>query len=118
MRPNFSAFSKFSTNPTEAAQFGLPQAGAPGYNFRQNLPVAANVVRPGDAARSPELGMKRTTRHSTAASAPAPSAPVTTLETRAERLARIQREIAAGTYETPEKLEAAIDRMLGTTLRD
>ena len=36
----------------------------------------------------------------------------------AERLARIQREIAAGTYETPEKLEAAIDRMLGTTLRD
>lgn len=33
-------------------------------------------------------------------------------EFRAQRIAQIQQEIAAGIYETPEKLEAAVDRML------
>ncbi len=32
--------------------------------------------------------------------------------TRAERLARIRSEIASGVYETPEKLNAAVSRML------
>lgn len=32
---------------------------------------------------------------------------------RAERLAKIKAAIDAGEYETPEKLEAALDRMLG-----
>lgn len=31
---------------------------------------------------------------------------------RAERILRIRREIAAGVYETPNKLEAALDRFL------
>jgi anti-sigma28 factor (negative regulator of flagellin synthesis) len=31
---------------------------------------------------------------------------------RTELVDRIRREIAAGTYDTPEKLEAALDRML------
>jgi anti-sigma28 factor (negative regulator of flagellin synthesis) len=31
---------------------------------------------------------------------------------RAERIAAIRREIAAGTYETPEKLSAALDAFL------
>ncbi len=34
-------------------------------------------------------------------------------ETRQERLARIRAEIDSGAYETPEKLEIAISRMLG-----
>lgn len=34
-------------------------------------------------------------------------------EVRAERLAQIKAEIDAGTYETDEKLEAALSRMLG-----
>lgn len=34
-------------------------------------------------------------------------------ETIDERLARIRAEIAAGVYETPEKLEIAVSRMLG-----
>ncbi|MBT5019782.1 hypothetical protein OAF42_03050 [Planctomicrobium sp.] len=34
-------------------------------------------------------------------------------ETIEERLARIKAEIEAGVYETPEKLEIAIDRMFG-----
>lgn len=36
----------------------------------------------------------------------------TTSPMRAARLAQIQAEIAAGTYETPDKLEAAVDRLL------
>lgn len=32
---------------------------------------------------------------------------------RAERLAQIKADIEAGTYETPEKLEAALSKMLG-----
>ena len=31
---------------------------------------------------------------------------------------RVRREIAAGTYETPEKLEAALERLLGQMPRD
>ena len=34
-------------------------------------------------------------------------------EVRAERLAQIKAEIDAGTYETPEKLEAALFKMIG-----
>lgn len=37
-------------------------------------------------------------------------------ETRAQRLQRIRREIELGTYETPEKLEAALDRMFGVLI--
>ncbi len=33
-------------------------------------------------------------------------------ETRQERIGRIRAEIAAGTYETPDKLNAALDRLL------
>jgi hypothetical protein len=29
------------------------------------------------------------------------------------KIARVRREIAAGTYETPEKIEAAVEAMLG-----
>lgn len=35
-------------------------------------------------------------------------------EVRSDLVARIRNEIAAGTYETPEKLEAALDRFLDT----
>ncbi|QDT32262.1 hypothetical protein [Thalassoglobus polymorphus] len=38
---------------------------------------------------------------------------VPSAETREERLARIRAEIDSGVYETPEKLEIAISRMLG-----
>jgi hypothetical protein len=33
-------------------------------------------------------------------------------EVRWELVARVRQEIAAGTYETPEKLEAALERLL------
>jgi hypothetical protein len=44
------------------------------------------------------------------------NAPAPGPETRAQRLERIKREIAAGVYETPEKLEAAVERMLGVLI--
>ncbi|MBI1915684.1 MAG: flagellar biosynthesis anti-sigma factor FlgM [Planctomycetes bacterium] len=34
------------------------------------------------------------------------------LEIRADLVARVRREIAAGTYDTPEKLALALDRLL------
>jgi hypothetical protein len=33
-------------------------------------------------------------------------------QAREDRIAQIRREIAAGTYETPERLSAAVDRLL------
>ncbi len=41
------------------------------------------------------------------------SEPIPSPETREERLERIRAEIDSGVYETPEKLEIAISRMLG-----
>lgn len=35
---------------------------------------------------------------------------------RSARIAEIRRQIAAGVYETPEKLEQAVERMLGSLL--
>jgi len=40
------------------------------------------------------------------------------LETREERLERIRAEIAAGTYDTDEKLDIAIERMIGRVVWD
>ena len=37
-------------------------------------------------------------------------------EFRAQRLAQIQQEIAAGTYETSDKLETAVDRLMESLL--
>lgn len=46
----------------------------------------------------------------------APKAEVTGI--RQDLVARIRQEIAAGTYETPEKLELALERMLNRLDRD
>lgn len=52
-----------------------------------------------------EAGREKTEMISRAAAETAP-------ESRDERLARIRREIGEGTYETPEKLNAALDAFL------
>ena len=39
-------------------------------------------------------------------------------EFRAQRIAQIQQQIADGTYETPEKLDMAVDRMLESLLAE
>lgn len=39
-------------------------------------------------------------------------------EFRAQRIAQIQEQIEAGTYETPEKLDAAVDRLLDRLLQE
>jgi hypothetical protein len=40
--------------------------------------------------------------------------PVATDSARQRRIAEIRRQIAAGTYETPEKLEAAVESLLAS----
>lgn len=92
---------------------GLPGNAGGGYNHRRNLPVLPEVSREG-APTGPEFEMKRQSGKSRDAHPGGrENVPASAAETRADRLARIQREIAAGTYETPEKLEAAVERMLG-----
>ncbi len=39
-------------------------------------------------------------------------------EVRTDLVARVRREIAAGTYDTPEKWEAALDRLLDQLEKD
>lgn len=51
---------------------------------------------------------KKTQRRERHSAAPNPHDP----EIRTELVERVRREIAAGTYDTPEKWEAALDRML------
>lgn len=48
------------------------------------------------------------------------ASPEVDLETqfREQRIEQIKAQIADGTYETPEKLEAALDRMLGQILEE
>lgn len=50
------------------------------------------------------------------------SGPATTIELQTEfqmqRIAQIQQQIADGTYETPEKLDKAVDRMLESLLAE
>jgi hypothetical protein len=41
-----------------------------------------------------------------------PPSSETTEEFRPDLVERVRREIAAGTYDTPEKMEAALDRLL------
>ncbi len=89
------------------------------YNLRQILPLIDGPVQGGDgSALSCEAVMttSRKTPSNASANPAEPALPVSGVETRAERVERIRREIQAGTYETPEKLEAAIDRMMGILL--
>jgi hypothetical protein len=95
---------------------GLIKNGDVGYD-RQELPVEA--VRPSRpallGAQEIEMKPEQPQRDASNQSGSFPPAGGQDFqpETRAERLERIRLEIEAGTYETPEKLEAAVDRMLG-----
>ena len=56
--------------------------------------------------RPPRTGLARPTE------APLVNPPLNDPDVRHELVARVRREIEAGTYETPEKMEAALARML------
>jgi len=95
---------------------GLSPCGELVYNERQNLPLAGKFQP--DTARfslNSEGAMKpaRPKNLNRNPAALGPSAESMATETRAQRLARIKREIENGSYETEEKLELAIERMLG-----
>ena len=89
------------------------------YNDQQNLPVSACSGQDRNdqcLSSAPEMTSSQpNSKPADATQSPAPAQPQQA-ETRAERLARIKQEIEAGTYDTPEKLEAAIDRMMGVLI--
>lgn len=114
MRPYASFGQFFLLHSSE--DHGLPPGEPVVYNSRQNLPLPVCPEEGGsDKSPTPEGAMKPSRPDKTSV----PDATSTAgdagnpRETRAERLARIKREIEAGTYETPDKLEAAVERMLG-----
>lgn len=115
MRPHIFSDSPSASIPS--FESGLPQTSGMDYNHRQELPVEGPATRrllPQVQRR--EAGMESSRPQS---SSPGTLAQKSTAsqevrpETRAERLARIRREIEAGTYETREKMEIAIDRLFG-----
>jgi len=96
---------------------GLPLCREIVYNDRQNLPLMTGnlPMAPDGSSLTSEADMKPARPERTSSSRPAvsKSGGAAGVETRAERLARIRREIQDGTYESEEKLERAIERMLG-----
>lgn len=112
MRPH-SYFRRFRSD-LSACHHELPPAGDLAYNDRQKLPLG---LRPQEGATLPE-GFEFVVEPQQPKRDPSDSprlepGSAKAGETRSQRLARIRREIEAGEYETPEKLEAAVERMLG-----
>jgi len=116
MRPtSFSIESDLSatcTNPGLSLSWHLV------YNDWQKLPIAGASPSPVCGTSLPsEAAMKSARPESHPVASPSRDAKsVKAGETRAERLARIKQEIEAGTYDSDEKLEKAIDRMLGVLM--
>ena len=141
MRPAFSklpAASRF-VSPASESEPGLPEPLAMLYNSRQNLPLTGSQQQTSSASRNSRpssadhprsrsghelAGRPVSPEHEAEMDSPRPETESSQQdasnspqsrqgETRAERLQRIRREIELGIYETPEKLEKAIDRMMG-----
>ncbi|WP_437186456.1 flagellar biosynthesis anti-sigma factor FlgM [Planctomicrobium sp. SH668] len=114
MRPtcNFGRFS-FLSSPSNP---GLLKSWSLVYNEWQILPVREKTRSVhGSFFPDTEAAMKPAGQNAKTdlSSATEQSQDRPSVETRAQRLERIKREIASGTYETEEKLERAIERMLG-----
>jgi len=69
----------------------------------------ANAVAPNVAAGAPE-GISDVVEITTASALAAKVQQIP--EIRAELVARVKKEIEAGAYETPERLEAAVERLI------
>ncbi len=80
-----SVHGAHSPRGPQAPRPASPQASRPSATPQDQLDISAA----GEAAAAGETG-----------------------EVRADLVARVRNEIAAGTYETPEKLDAALDRIL------
>jgi len=117
MRPaNFhNRISSFNAATTGSSIPGLsPQRGLD-YNHRQKLPSWNGPAWGSDESPLPVGAAMASSRKSTTNPSGGAESPHSSggMETRTQRLERIRREIQAGTYETPEKLDAAIERMMG-----
>jgi|GEM_PF-2397718 len=118
MRPGNIFFHRFHARGTVNLGSLIPGLSLPDtmdYNHRRKLPLLDVSVRGGDGCVLPcDTDMTPSRKSPSPSTAPAGADPQNSgTETRAQRIERIRREIQAGTYDTPEKLEAAIDRMMG-----
>lgn len=120
MRPNHFTnritFSELSATNDGKFKHGLFLTIRVDYNHQQKLPLEFGPVRGGDGSVLPSEAAMKSSRNSQPSAPRRPDVPSQHPgegETRAQRLERIRREIQDGTYETPEKLDAAIERMLG-----
>ena len=121
MRP--VSFLAHSTNSLPfAASAALLQSNfllvepVPGYNRFTDQDASRVECRSNDSPsmfRKPAMDSQRTP-NSNSESENSTDRSTPEVESHEERLARIKAEIEAGVYETPEKLEIAIDRMFGT----
>jgi|GEM_PF-3695201 hypothetical protein len=112
MRPEFKDSSISSTFPS--CELGLFTSAIVTYNERQRLPVVESDRHsvPVCEVSESEAAMK-SSHHMPSPASDQRRGATCTVETRAERLARIKQEIQDGTYDTDEKLELAIERMIG-----
>lgn len=117
MRPAISLFSAFNhfnlSHETDCTHTPLIERRYLGYN-RQFTPVR-NIGYPKDDftnSGEAEMDRERSNRTNPNEQDDVPSIGNQT-ESREEKLARIRAEIEAGVYETPEKFEIAISRLLG-----
>lgn len=112
MRPEFKDTSISSTFPI--CELGLFTSVFVTYNERQRLPVIESGRHSSLSCEvsESEAAMK-TTRQMPSPVSDDRRGATCTGETRAERLARIKQEIQDGTYDTDEKLELAVERMIG-----
>ena len=115
MRPLFPLFDAL-VNLNSLGQVPLIAGTDLGYD-RQFLPIEAFLDHGEPIPTSGEAEMdRRPSNHTNSDRNSAHSMTDPQPETRQERLARIRAEIDSGLYETPEKLEIAISRMLGVLI--
>jgi len=120
MRPTLFILTCSPSQNELAANPGLSLTGDLVYNDRQKLPLTGRVpLSSVGTSFTSEADMKPARpKQSTSSSSGTSLSQAAGTETRAQRLARIRREIEEGTYETEEKLERAIERMLGVLHAD
>jgi len=87
-------------------------------NLRYDRQIVPDIDHTAMGQLTPITGKANVDQERPQSEPQSPKSPASREETRAERLARIKAEIEAGEYETEEKLEKAIDRMLGVLLED
>lgn len=99
-----------------SSQFAHRTHGISGPHFRTSISPGQEMQQTERGFGRDEVRFSQEAQQLSQSEAVSPSsAPLSSSQL--DRINRIRSEIAAGTYETPEKLEMAFDRMLGEVER-